>query len=196
MVPPLRPVKALIAAELFMYETGTVDGGRAGLIQRLPGTLDLGGGGHVGHRAAGGEVRQDDCLAVGRQNVGALGHEMHTAEDDVVGFGPGRCGLGELERVAGDVGELDDLVALVVVAEDEHPVSEGRLRGPGTLHERRVGRCRQLAGAFDAAFGVRIRLGAQQEQRLAELAGDANGGVCHVDGHRLSLAIERHRVMV
>ena len=84
---------------------------------------------------------------------------MHAAEDDVVGLGPVGGGLRELERVARDVGELDDLVALVVVAEDEDPVAERGLGGPGALDELRVGGGRQLAGAVDAALGAGGRTG-------------------------------------
>ena len=59
--------------------------------------------------------------------------------------GPGGRLAGQLERVAGHVGELDDLVALVVVAEHEHPVAERRLRGaarapPGRGRRRPAGR--------------------------------------------------------
>ena len=41
------------------------------------------------------------------------------------------CGgvLAELEAVAGEVGVLDDLVALVVVAEDDQPLAEGGASG-------------------------------------------------------------------
>ena len=46
---------------------------------------------------------------------------------------PGGRVAGELERVPGDVGEPDDLVALVVVAEDEGPVAERR---PGRAARR------------------------------------------------------------
>ena len=35
--------------------------------------------------------------------------------------------LAELEAVAGEVGVLDDLVLLVVVAEDDEPLAEGAL---------------------------------------------------------------------
>ena len=35
----------------------------------------------------------------------------------------------ELERIAGEVGELDDLVALIVVPEDDEAIAERRLRG-------------------------------------------------------------------
>ena len=41
IVPPWRPVKALMAAELFMYDTGTVVVGDAGVLKRLPGLRDL-----------------------------------------------------------------------------------------------------------------------------------------------------------
>ena len=69
------------------------------------------------------------CCASAGEDVGALGHEVHAAEHDELRVGPGRRLAGQLERVAGHVGELDDLVALVVVAEHEHPVAERRLGG-------------------------------------------------------------------
>ena len=43
---------------------------------------------------------------------------------------------GELEAVAAGVGELDDLVLLVVVAEDQEPVAELRFRGADHVPER------------------------------------------------------------
>ena len=102
-----------------------VDVGDAG--ERLPRLLDLVDVGHVGHRAAGVEVGEDHLLVVAGEHVGRLGHEVHAAEHDV-----GRprslsaAKPGELERVAAGVGPADDLVALVVVAEDEEPVAERR----------------------------------------------------------------------
>ena len=78
-----------MAAELFMYETGTVVVGEPGVLAAPPRRwATCVGRRHVGHRAAGRQVGQDDGLAVGGEDVGALGHEMHAAEDDVVGLGP------------------------------------------------------------------------------------------------------------
>ena len=54
----------------------------------LPGLLDRVDVGHVGHRAAGVQVGQDDLLVVAGEHVGGLGHEVHAAEHDVVGLGP------------------------------------------------------------------------------------------------------------
>ena len=54
----------------------------------LPRLLDLVEVGHVGHRAAGVEVGEDHLLVVAGEDVGRLGHEVHAAEDDVVGLGP------------------------------------------------------------------------------------------------------------
>ena len=54
-----------------------------------------------------------------RKHVGALGHEVHAAEDDELRFGVFRDLAGEAERVADVVGELDHLVALIVMAEDD-----------------------------------------------------------------------------
>ena len=62
------------------------------------------------------------------QDVGGLGHEVHAAEDDVVGLGPVGGVARQLERVTGHVRELDDLVPLVVVAEDQEPLAELGLR--------------------------------------------------------------------
>ena len=87
-----------------------------------------------------------------------LGHEVHAAEDDELGLRAGRRLAGQLEGVAGDVGELDDLVALVVVAQDEHPVAERRLGRAGARHQVRVAGARQVAGALDAALAVRVGL--------------------------------------
>ena len=97
---------------------GDRDGGvgDAGVGHDLPGLLDLVDVGHVGHGAAGGQVGQDHALVRRGQDVGGLGHEVDAAEDDELGIVAAGRLLGELEGVAGDVGELDDLVALVVVA--------------------------------------------------------------------------------
>ena len=95
----------------------------------VPGGVDVVGVGHVGHRAAGGHVRQHHADVLGREDVGRFGHEVDAAEEIVLGL----CLLGgvlaELEAVAGEVGELDDLVALVVVAEDDEPLAEDGASG-------------------------------------------------------------------
>ena len=78
--------------------------------------------------------------------------------------GPGGRVPGQLEGVAGDVGELDDLVALVVVAEHEDLVPELLLGRAGALHQVRVGRRGQVAGALDAALAPRVGLTAEQQQ--------------------------------
>ena len=130
--------------------------GHAGVGQHVPGVLDLGEAGHVRHRAAGGQVGQDDLLMVGGQDVGRLGHEVHAAEDDELRLGPRRRLAGQLERVAGHVGELDDLVALVVVTQHEEPVAERRLGPTGPLDQSRIRGRRQFAGALDAALAERV----------------------------------------
>src|SRR3712207_8477353 len=54
--------------------------------------------------------------------------------------------------VTGHVGELHDLVALVVVAEHEHPLAERRLGRARPRDQVGVGRRRQVPGAVDAAL--------------------------------------------
>jgi hypothetical protein len=116
-----------------------------------PAELELLGIGHVGHRAAGREVRQDHLLMRRAQDVGALGHEVHAAEHDEVGLGVGRHALGQLVRVAGVVGELDDLVALVVVAEDDEASAErGAGGGDAGVHD--------LVGQTEVGIGQRLPL--------------------------------------
>ena len=71
-----------------------------------------------------GEIGEDDGLFGRGEDVAAFGHEVDTAEDDVVGLGVLGGLLSKLERVAAEVGEFDDVVALVVMSEDEESVAE------------------------------------------------------------------------
>ena len=114
-------------------------------LELLPALLHRVDVGHVGHRAAGGEVRQDDGLLGPGEQVGGLGHEVHAAEDDRLGVGLRLRRVGELERVAHEVGVGDDLVALVEVPEDDDAVAEGLLRCTDAGVEL-VGRCRAVGG--------------------------------------------------
>ena len=98
-------------------------------MQLLPAVGDGVQVGHVGHRAAGGEVRQDDGLVGAREHVGGLGHEVDAAEDDGFGVGAGFGSLRELERIAYEIGVFYDFVALVEVAEDDEALAEGVLGG-------------------------------------------------------------------
>ena len=67
------------------------------------------------------------CLVRAREDVGRLGHEVHAAEDDVLRLRARGGRLGELERIAAEVGVADHLVALVVMAEDHEPLPERTL---------------------------------------------------------------------
>lgn len=104
-------------------DEGEVGDGLAGLGDDGVGVLDVVELGHVGHGASGAEVWEEDLLVVGGEDVGGFGHEVYAAEDDVLGFGEFGGFAGELEGVAGDVGEADDVVLLVVVAEDDEFVA-------------------------------------------------------------------------
>ena len=133
------------------------------LDQLLPRRLDRLLVGHVGHRAAGREVRQDDVLLRTGQDVGRLGHEVHAAEHDRLGVGLGEGGVGELERVAHEVGVLHDLVALVEVPEDDDALAELLLGRPDAGVQLVVAHLlvldRQLAGPGDG-LGDDVVLGA------------------------------------
>ncbi|MNW53795.1 hypothetical protein D3C74_313710 [compost metagenome] len=143
---------------------GERDVGDPGVLEDLPRVLDLVDRGHVGHRAARREVRQDDLLGVRGEDVRALGHEVHAAEEDELGLGAGRGLACELERVARDVREVDDLVALVVVAQDEGSRAERGAGRAGTFDEVGVARRRQLAGALDPPLGGQVPALPEQQE--------------------------------
>ncbi len=135
---------AVLAAEGLEVGGGVDVGDRRHLVlgiedfvQLAPATLDLGQVGHVGHRAAGREVGQDGDLVRRGHDVGDLGHEMNAAEDHVFRVGLRREAR-QFQRVAGQVGVLVDIGALVVMAEDD-----GLLAQPG-------------AGGADALMAVRV----------------------------------------
>ena len=142
IVPPCLPVNALMSAEEFMYETGTT-------CSATPASVSTSQHSATCSAVAMSAIEQPAARS-GRttfwssdgQDVRGLGHEVHAAEDDVLGLRPGGRVPGQLEGVAGDVGELDDLVALVVVAEDEDLVAELLLGRAGARHQVRVGRRR------------------------------------------------------
>ena len=103
-------------------------------FERVPAVFDLPDFGHVGHRAAGVQVGQDHLLPWLAQHVSGLGHEVHAAEEHVLRAGLGGD-LGELVAVAGVVGEADDLVALVVMAQENDVGSQcGARSGDAGVH--------------------------------------------------------------
>ena len=120
------------AAEL-MYVTGTTLVG-AHAAHFFPADFELIDRGHVGHRTAGREIGQHHLLVRRAENVRALRHEVDAAEHDVVGLVARGGGLRQLQRIADDVGKLDDFVALVMVAENDEARAE---RGLG-LRDARV----------------------------------------------------------
>src|SRR5262245_8414792 len=68
------------------------------------------------------------------QHVSTFGHEVHATEHDVVGFGASGDLTRELEGIAGVVGELDHLVALIVVTQDHELAAERRARFGNAPH--------------------------------------------------------------
>jgi len=62
------------------------------------------------------------------ENIGALGHKVHTAEHDIATLGL-RSLEGEFEGVTAEIGELDDFVALVVMAQYHDVLAQAGLGG-------------------------------------------------------------------
>ena len=109
------------------HQVGRVDH----FAELVPAVLNLLDGGHIGQRAAGGLIGQDHChpppVAAGDllgpvgQDVGGLGHEMDAAKGDRPALLVLGGQLGQLVTVAAEVRQSDDLVLLVVVAQDQEP---------------------------------------------------------------------------
>jgi hypothetical protein len=144
------------------------DIGDAGLLELVPAGVDVIGGGHVGHGAAGGHVGQHHDLVGAGEDVRRLGHEVHAAEDDVLLVSLLGGPAGQLQGVAAVVGELDDVLPLVVVAEDDQPRRELGLGGVDTLHE--------LLGVQGPVFGGDVLL-PEGEGRLLGQGGCRQGTV-------------------
>ena len=131
-MPPCRPQKAFRLAAELTYVTGITSAGVDHFGQLLPAVLDLVDVGHVGHRAAGGQVGQDHgdaaaapgqlFRAVG-QDVGRFGHEVDAAKGDRPALVVRRRQRRELVAVAAEVRQGDDFILLIVMAEDQQPRS-------------------------------------------------------------------------
>ena len=70
-----------------------------------------------------------------------------------------------LNESPGDVGEPDDLVALVVVAQHEHPVTQRLLGGEGARDQVGVGRRGQVPRALHAPLGLEVHAAAERQER-------------------------------
>jgi len=80
------------------------------------------------------------------KDVRALGHEVHAAEDDELRFAAARGGARELQRVADVVGELDDLIALVMMPKDHDTIAERLLGGRNAGVHLVVGKAQVFLG--------------------------------------------------
>ena len=131
----------------------------------LPRIVDREDVGALGQVAACAQVGKDHALVWLGQDVRGLGHEVHTQKDHEIRLGRLGAPTGQQKRVAGDVGESDDFMLLVVVAKDDESVAEGRTGCGGTgdelcLGNRRLGQgnaaCR-CAGAHAVSVMVVAR---------------------------------------
>ena len=92
--------------------------------ERRPAGFDIAGLGHVRHGTSGFEVGQNYLLTRLREDVRALGHEVHTAEEGEFGGADRRRLLRELVGVAAKIRELDDFVALVMMTQDDQAIAQ------------------------------------------------------------------------
>jgi len=138
--------------------------GNARSLESAPAVLDLADLRHIRHGASGRQVRKDHLLVIARQDVGALRHEVHAAENDELCLWS--CGglLGELKRIPRDIGELNDLVTLIVMTQDEEPVAQCLLCCQSSRGKVGVRRRGEVSGALDPSFAIGIRLLTEEEQ--------------------------------
>jgi hypothetical protein len=92
---------------------------RAGFLELGPAFQGLIERRHVRHGAAGAHVGEDHADAVVGEDVRRFGHEVNAAEHDVFDVLLVRSLPRQLEGISREVGEIDDGVLLVVVAEDD-----------------------------------------------------------------------------
>src|SRR6266446_5916503 len=100
--------------------------------QLAPAGFHLADVGHIGHGATGVQVGKNNHLVLTAKNVGALGHKVYAAEDNIAAFGL-RSLEGELEGVTTEIGELDDFVALVVMAQNHDILAQAGFCGSDAL---------------------------------------------------------------
>ena len=148
--------------------------------QHVPGVEHLLVAGHVGHRAASGQVREYDGLARVGEDVSRFGHEMHATEDDVLGTGSRGRIPSKLERVTSHIGEGDHLVPLIVVTQYEHSVAEGILGGCSALDQPRIRRFGQRPRTVDTALGQRVATPPEQQQRMRRRLGFGKGHITNL----------------
>jgi hypothetical protein len=77
------------------------------------------------------------------KDIRAFGHEVDAAEDDVAAQGLGSL-EGEFQGITTEIGELDDLVALVMMAKDDDIFAESGFGGgdaivKGVIWDEQVG---------------------------------------------------------
>ena len=146
--------------------------------QLLPALLDLLDVGHVGQRAAGGHVGQNNRHALAAslgqplgaigQDIGRFGHEVDAAKGDRPALLVGRRQLGQLIAVAAKIGQADHLVLLIVVPQDQQPGTHLAAHAPNATDEVLVlqrlvrgqveGRLRGLSGRLNHKWLLRRRL--------------------------------------
>src|SRR6266581_2686616 len=92
--------------------------------EHLPTFLYFGDICHVSHRATSGRIGQEHFLVWRAEDIGALSHEMHAAEHDIIRLRTRGGQLSELKGVASIIGILDNFVTLVMMSHDHKSLSQ------------------------------------------------------------------------
>ncbi len=112
----------------------------AGLLELFPALDGLVEAGHVRHRASGAKVGENDADGFFGQDIRAFRHEVNAPEDDIFDSLLRRRVAGKLKAVPGEVREVDDVILLVMMAQDHELLTEcflGRLNPKAQLAVRK-----------------------------------------------------------
>src|SRR5208337_2082912 len=134
-------------------------------------------------RASGVEIGKHDELPLMGQNVGALRHEVHAAEDDVAAGGLGGH-LREPVGIAAIVGKTHDFITLIVMTQDDALASQDGFRLPDAFVHGMVGEYEivfeRAGGYFDNRCCCHVNVSAFSSGRevpLVEETTPRNGDV-------------------
>jgi len=81
-----------------------------------PQFFELPGRNHIGHRAAGGNIRQQNRL-LRRKNRRRFRHKKNTAEDNHIRFGFGRLNT-QTQRIADKISNILNRARLIIMSQD------------------------------------------------------------------------------
>ncbi len=136
--PAMAPTEALeIRCRIDVGDRGDFSVRVEHCLELLPGFFDQWQTGHIGHRAAGGQIREDGDLILTREDIGHFRHEMNATKDNRACIGLGRF-PGEPQGITGEIGMAKHFIALIVMTQDDAVTSKACLAVDDLLVAQRI----------------------------------------------------------